>query len=107
MTLLGFCSALFIGASYWWLRSANNTNNFNNVNTSGSNNNNNANNSNGVALGSSLGRQSNLYGEIRSKWREGEQDRPSATGVNTYFDRLGRTLLAWQRLMVNPLFHAQ
>jgi len=57
-----FCIFVEVGSSsaaYWWLRSANNTNNFNNVNTSGSNNNNNANNSYGVALGSSLARQSN------------------------------------------------
>ena len=46
-------------ASWWWLRSANNNNNFNCVSSSGSNNNNNANNAYGVALGSSLVRQSN------------------------------------------------
>lgn len=54
-------------ASSWWLRSANNNNNFRNVNNNGNNNNNNANNSYGVALGSSLARQSNPRGEIRCK----------------------------------------
>lgn len=51
---LGYTLTIFDCASWWWLRSANNTNNFNNVNTDGSNNNNNANNTNGVVLGSSL-----------------------------------------------------
>lgn len=47
------CKSL-LGATNWWLRSANNTNNFHYVNSNGNVNNNNANNTNGVALGSSL-----------------------------------------------------
>ena len=73
----------------------NNNNNFNNVNSDGSNNNNNANNSGGVALGSSLVRQSNLYGEISAKWREGAHDLPAEKRVNRCSDRSERTLLAW------------
>ena len=106
MTFFGFCSVFYAGASWWWLRSANNNNNFNNVNTNGNNNNNNANNSGALALGSSLARQSNLTAK---SVRDGEKENKTLLGneVNKYSDRPGRTLLAWQGLMVNPLFHAQ
>ena len=75
-----------------------------NVNNNGNNNNNNANNSGGVALGSSLARQSNPCGEISAKWREGVHDLPGGFQVNTYSDRSERTLLAWRRLMVMRRF---
>lgn len=87
---------------YRALRSANNTNNFNCVNNNGNSNNNNANNTNGVPLGSSSGRQSNLYGEIRLDWREGVHDLPIR--VNIRPDVSGRTLLAWYGLQVISYF---
>jgi hypothetical protein len=82
-----------------------------NVNNNGNSNNNNANNSNGVSFGSSpgvrllLGRQSNPRGEIWLRGREGEHDLP--TKVNKDFDKSGRTLLAWYRLMGDLIFHAR
>lgn len=85
-------------ANNWWLRSANSSTNFRNVNNNGNFNNNNANNSNGVVLGFSSARQSS-FDEISAHYqREGEYV-PRAS-VNITHDKSGRTLLAWQSLMV-------
>ena len=101
------CGLRSSSASNWWLRSANNVNNFRYVKSNGDWNNNNANNSYGVALGSSLARQSNSSERNLCRRREGEYNPPPAMEVNTYLDEPERTLLAWRWLMVNPSFHAQ
>ena len=44
-------------------------------------------------------------GEIWLRGREGEHDLP--TKVNKDFDKSGRTLLAWYRLMGDLIFHAR
>ena len=80
------------------MRSANNNNNFYNVNNNGNNNNNNANNEGAVALGSSPARHSNRDRRNQSGGREGGHDHRES--VNITLDRSGRTLLAWQSLVV-------
>ena len=100
------------GTSWWWLRSANNNNdnNFKNVNSDGSNNNNNASREGGVVVGSSPARRSKRDGQKPdrrnpSRRREGEADLRESENITP--DGPGRTLLAWQCLVEDVLFHAR
>lgn len=87
----------------WWLRSPNmaNSTSYYYVQSNGNGNNNNANNSYGVAFGSSQADRITDAGEIRL---DGEKESMTFRKVNIYPDVSGRTLLAWQRLLVIPCF---